>query len=179
MRNLICSLVALLTVASSPAVSQTPTDVPAGTPLRFSYRALETEQFGPAARRFVARFVRAGGDTIYALDAANGDTLRLPIGHFARVEMAASRYHPIARGGIIGASLGLLAGAAYGGLHSVAPRFTCGDILQGCTHEKQIGGASGALRWGALGAVAGLGTGMAIGATMTRERWVVVAKWRT
>ena len=179
MHTLIRSLVALLALASSPAVSQTPTDVPAGTPLRFTYRALETEQFGPAAHRFVARFARTGGDTIYALDAVNGDTLKLPIAHFARVEMAASRYHPIAKGGIIGASLGLLAGAAYGDLHSVAPRFTCRDILQGCTHDKQIGGVGGALRWGALGAVTGLGTGMAIGATMSRERWVVVAKWRT
>ncbi|HSQ33146.1 MAG TPA: hypothetical protein VLN49_25005 [Gemmatimonadaceae bacterium] len=104
--------------------------------------------------------------------------VKLPLAHFARVEMAASTYHPVAKGGIIGASLGLLAGAMYGDLHTAGTRFVCLDIAQGCVHEKQRGGVAGALRWGGLGAVAGLGAGMAIAATMSSDRWVVVGQWR-
>ena len=171
------TLIALVCLAGSSAIAQTSTNIPVGTRLRFTYRAIENEQPGDKPRPFIARFARTRGDTVDAVDAANGDTLKLPLPHFDRVEMAASTYHPFTKAGIIGASLGLLAGAAYGYVHGTSV-FVCRGVAAGCNYENRIGGAGGALRWGVVGAAAGLGTGLVVATSLRADRWVVITGWR-
>ncbi len=155
------ALAALCVTTSTVRAQQQPNMLEAGARVRLTSPTLESDQR-------IVRIVSPGTDTLVFQSERNPVTRRLALKDISAVERSLGEKRRTGSGAVIG----LLAGAAIGGiLGYTAQERTCENAgLTGCLILPASAGQSAALG-GIVGGLAGLLVGTTVGWLSKSERW--------
>jgi hypothetical protein len=162
-----CRIFMLLSTLASALSAQSPVAVPPGAPIRAYLLRLPSEAETSVLPRVSGDFAGARRDTIFLIDRITGDPSWLPLRNLDHIEYSTGRYHPLAKGSLIGGALGLLIGGGAGVLRNAVP--SCGN----CTSVGNLDGGLSRTQYALVGTAIGIVGGFVSGVVMTVEHWHV------